>query len=125
MNLVDSSGWLEYFSDGKNAPFFAPAIEDSERLLVPTICIYEVCKRIMIQRGENAALIHIGDMHHGKIIDFNTSIALVAAKLSWDFKIAMADSIVLATAQTYHATLWTQDSDFIDFEDVKFIEKVV
>ena len=123
MNVVDSSGWLEYFADGENASFFASVIEDTQRLIVPTICIYEVFKRLMGQRGENAALVNIGDMHQGRIADLTTPIALQAAKLSSDLKIAMADSIMLATARTFQATLWTQDADFEGIEGVEYIKR--
>jgi len=124
MNIVDSSGWLEYFSNSKNASFFAPALEDTDKLIVPTICIYEVFKRIMGQKGENTALVHIGDMHQGRIVDLTTSIALEAAKISADLKISMADSIILATARAYSAILWTQDADFKEIDGVEYIEKV-
>jgi predicted nucleic acid-binding protein len=123
MNIVDSSGWLEYFAEGDNASFFAPIIEDTERLIVPVICIYEVFKRLITQRGENTALVHIGDMHQGQIADLTDSIALQAAKISTEQKIAMADSIILATARAYNATLWTQDADFEDISEVQYIEK--
>ena len=123
MNVVDSSGWLEYFADGANASFFAPTIEDTEHLIVPTICVYEVFKRLMGQRGEDAALVAIGDMYQGQIVDLTAPIALGAAKLSVELKIAMADSLVLATAHAYKATLWTQDADFEGVEGVKFIKK--
>ena len=123
MNIVDSSGWLEYFAEGANASFFAPAIEDTERLIVPVICLYEVFKRLMAQRGENTALVNIGDMHQGQIAELSAPIALQAAKLSTDFKIAMADSIILATARAFDATLWTQDADFKGIEGVEYIEK--
>jgi len=123
MNIVDSSGWLEYFADKENAAFFAPAIEDIENLLVPTICIYEVFKRLIGQRGENTALVNIGDMHQGQIIDLTAPIAIQAAKISTDLKLAMADSILLATSRANNATLWTQDADFKDIEGVEYIEK--
>jgi predicted nucleic acid-binding protein len=123
MNIVDSSGWLEYFAGGENTPFFAPAIEDTAQLIVPVICLYEVFKRLMVQRGENTALVNIGDMHQGQIAELTSSIALQAAKLSVDQKIAMADSIILATALAYDAVLWTQDADFEGIEGVKYIEK--
>ncbi|MGD9091367.1 MAG: type II toxin-antitoxin system VapC family toxin [Anaerolineales bacterium] len=123
MNIVDSSGWLEYFADEENATFFASAIEDLENLLVPTICIYEVFKRLIGQRGENTALLNIGDMHQGQIIDLTVPIALQAAKISTDLEIAMADSILLATAHTHNATIWTQDADFKGIQGVKYIEK--
>ena len=124
MNVVDSSGWLEYFSDGENASFFAPAIEDTERLIVPVICLYEVFKRLMAQRGENTALVSIGDMHHGQVAELTAPIALQAAKISTESKMAMADSIILATARAYEATLWTQGADFAGIDNVKYIEKL-
>lgn len=123
MNIVDSSGWLEYFGDGENAFFFAPVIEDTDQLIVPVICLYEVFKRLMAQLGENGALVNVGDMHQGKITELTAPIALQAAKLSTDLKTAMADSIILATARAYNAALWTQDVDFKDIEGVKYIEK--
>ena len=123
MNIVDSSGWLEYFADGDNADFFAPAIEDTKNLLVPVICIYEVFKRIRQQSGGNEAQQHIGDMKLGTVIDINESIALSAAKISHDLKLPMADSLILASARANNAILWTQDEHFKDIEGVKFIEK--
>ncbi len=123
MNIVDSSGWLEYFADGDNADFFAPAIEDTKNLLVPVICIYEVFKRIRQQSGVNEAQQHIGDMKLGTVIDINESIALSAAKISHDLKLPMADSLILASARANNAILWTQDEHFKDIEGVKFIEK--
>jgi predicted nucleic acid-binding protein len=123
MNIVDSSGWLEYFADGENASFFAPAIEDTRRLIVPVICIFEVFKRLMVHCGENTALVHIGDMYHGQVADLTTSIALQAAKISTELNIAMADSIILATARAFNATLWTQDADFAGIDSVKYCKK--
>lgn len=123
MNIVDSSGWLEYFAEGNNANFFAPAIEDTRNLLVPVICIYEVFKRVLQQSGINAAQTNIGDMKLGKIIELDESLALSAAKLSADLKLPMADSIILATARANTATLWTQDEHFKDMDRVKYIEK--
>jgi predicted nucleic acid-binding protein len=123
MNVIDSSGWLEYFADGGNADFFASAIEDTNNLLVPVICIYEVFKRILQQNGTNEAQQHIGDMKLGKIIELDESLALSAAILSADLKLPMADSLILATARANNATLWTQDEHFKDLDGVKYIEK--
>ncbi len=123
MNVVDSSGWLEYFADGDNADFFAPAIEDTKNLLVPVICIYEVFKRIRQQSGITEAQQHIGDMKLGQIIELDESLALSAAKISTDLKLPMADSLILATARAHNATLWTQDEHFKDLDGVKYIEK--
>jgi toxin FitB len=123
MNVVDSSGWLEYFADGSNAGFFAPAIEDTKTLLVPVICIYEVFKRILQQSGVIEAQQHIGDMKLGQIIELNESLALSAAKLSVDLKLPMADSLILATARANLAMFWTQDEHFKDLDGVKYIRK--
>ena len=123
MNIVDSSGWLEYFAEDKNADFFAPAIENTPELIVPTISIYEVFKRIRQQRDESEALNAIAQMREGKVVDLDTTIALSAANLSISLKLPMADSVMLATARFYDATLWTQDAHFRVLEGVKYIEK--
>ena len=123
MNLVDSSGWLEYFASGSNADFFAPVVQEIDSLVVPTICMYEVFKRLLIQRGEEAALQVVGIMSLGKISDLNQEIAINAARISNELKIAMANSIILVTARAYNATLWTQDIDFNNIEGVEYIEK--
>jgi len=113
MNIVDSSGWLEYFANGLNADFFAPAIENISQLIVPVISIYEVFKRVLQQKGEGDALQAIAVMCQGKVIELDTRLALSAARISVELGMPMADSTMLATAQTYNATLWTQDEDFI------------
>lgn len=123
MNVVDSSGWLEYFEDSANADFFASAIEDTEHLLVPVICVYEVFKRIMQQRGVTVARANVSDMHEGQIVELNVSLAMSAATLSTELKLAMADSIILATAREYQAILWTQDEHFKGLDGVRYIEK--
>ena len=123
MNVVDSSGWLEYFADGPHAGFFAQAIQDLEHLLVPTLCVFEVFKSIMQQRDEGEALQAIAVMQQGNVVDFNSALALDAARLSLELKIPMADSIILATLRSYGATLWTLDKDFKDIGGVKYIER--
>jgi predicted nucleic acid-binding protein len=123
MNIVDSSGWLEYFADSPQADFFTPAIEDSAQLLVPVICIYEVFKRIASQRGLNIAQTSIADMYHGKLVNIDDSLALSAAQISWETKLPMADSFILATARAYQATLWTQDEHFKGMEGVQYIAR--
>ena len=123
MNVVDSSGWLEYFAGGTNASYFAPAIQATETLVVPTSCMYEVVKRLLNQSGEEEALQAIGVMSLGILADLNREIAVQAASISSDLKIAMADSVILATTRAYQATLWTQDADFKDIEGVQYIEK--
>jgi predicted nucleic acid-binding protein len=123
MNVVDSSGWLEYFADGPNADFFAPAIEAVTDLMVPTLSLYEVFKRVLQQRGEGDALQAVAVMIQGQVIDLDMDLALSAAKVSSELKLPMVDSVMLATAQAQDATLWTQDADFEGIAGVQFIAK--
>lgn len=123
MNLVDSSGWLEYLADGPNAEFFAPPIEDTGRLIVPTISVLEVFKRVLQQRSENEALRAVALMRQGKVVDLDADLALSAAKLGREHGLPLADSVILATARKFGATVWTQDSDFEDLEGVRYIAK--
>ncbi len=123
MNVIDSSGWLEYFADGPNAEKFASGIQNHRGLVVPTLSIYEVFKRVLQQRSETDALRAVALMQQGRVVDLNTSIALLAAKLSTELKLPMADSIMLATAREFQATLWTQDADFEGIEGVNYFSK--
>jgi predicted nucleic acid-binding protein len=123
VNVVDSSAWLEYFTGGPNSGYFAAAIEDQKRLIVPSICLYEVFKLILRQSGKKEALEKIAAMRQAKVVDLTTSLALQAASISLKHKLAMADSIVLATAQAHRATLWTQDADFRTLPSIKFRQK--
>ena len=123
MNVVDSSGWLAYLSRGTNKDFFAPVIQETDSLIVPTVCMYEVFKCLLVQRGEEEALQAVGIMSLGRIADLNQEIAVNAAYISSELKIAMADSIILATARSLNATLWTQDVDFAGIEGVEYIGK--
>ena len=122
MNVVDSSGWLEFFADGPNASVFAPVIQKPGDLIVPTISLYEVFKRVFQQRDETQALQAVALMEQGLLVDLSASLALSAAKVSSDLRLPMADSIMLATAREYDATLWTQDTDFRDVEGVRFVQ---
>lgn len=123
MNLVDSSGWLSYFANDSNAHHFAPVIQATDQLLVPTICIYEVFKRVLAQRGEEAALQVTAVMSLGTVTELTQEIAINAAQISLTHKLAMADSIILATARLNKATLWTQDADFAGLEGVRYVPK--
>lgn len=121
MNVVDSSGWLEYVASGKNAGFFSRAIEDTSRLIVPTLSLFEVFKRVLQQRGEPSALQVVALMHQGRVVSLDTTLALAAARLSAAERLPLADSVMLATARACGATLWTQDSDFEGREGVRFV----
>ena len=123
MNVVDSSGWIEYFTRGANAPFFIPPLRDSRNLLVPSICIYEVFKRLLTELDEDAALLAVGWMSQGQEVALERNIALEAARLSRELKLAMADSVILATARAHRATLWTQDAHFKGMDGVNYVEK--
>lgn len=123
MNVVDSSGWLEYFAEGPNAGFFAKAIEKTNELVVPTVSIYEVFKRVLQQRGEGDALQAVATMRQGRIVDLSEAIALAAARVSLQVGLPMADSIMLASASACEATLWTQDADFKDVPGVRYVAK--
>jgi predicted nucleic acid-binding protein len=124
MNLVDSCGWLEYFADGPNADFYAAAIEDTGSLIVPTICLLEVFKRVFQQRGEDAALQAAAAMHQGLIVPLDASIALKAARISIDRQLPLADSVIVATARTFLGIIWTQDIHFKGLEGVRYTEKI-
>lgn len=123
MNVVDSSGWLEFFADGPNAEFFAPAIKNIGELLVPTISIYEVFKRVLQQVDEEHALEAVALMMAGRQVPLDVTVALAAAKLSDELKLPIADSIMLATAQLNAAILWTQDADFAAIDGVMYTPK--
>ena len=121
MNVVDSSGWLEYFAAGPNADFFATAVEAVEELIVPAVSLYEVFKRVSQQRGEGDALQAVALMQQGLVAELSSPIALEAARISAQLGLPMADSIILVTARTHQATLWTQDFDFQGVEGVRYV----
>jgi predicted nucleic acid-binding protein len=123
MNVVDSSAWLEYFADGPNAAVFAKPIEATRSLLVPTLSLFEVFKRVSEQRSEDDALRAIAVMEQGKIVDLDRATALEAARLAIEHRIAMADSVMLATALRHRAMLWTQDADFDGLPGTKYYAK--
>ena len=118
-NVVDSSGWLEYFSDSDRADYFEEAILDQENLVVPVITLCEVFKKVLRERGENQALQVASQMQIGKVVDLDVSLALAAGKHS----LPLADSIIYTTALHYRATLWTQDKHFADLPYVKYFAK--
>ena len=123
MNVVDSSGWVEYFSKGPNARYFLPAIQDTQNLLVPTICLYEVFKKVLSQFDEETALQALSVMTLGQVAELDRDLAIDAALVSTEMKLAMADAIIFATARANDATLWTQDEHFKGLPGVKFVER--
>jgi predicted nucleic acid-binding protein len=123
MNVVASSAWLEYFADGPNAKHFAKPIEIPDELLVPSITLLEVFKRISQQRDEATALQYVAVMRQSAVVELDAALALRAAALGLRHKLPLADSIIYATAQAAAATVWTQDSDFEGLPGVKFWRK--
>ena len=123
MNVVDSSAWLEFFADGPNARIFAEPLEQADLLLVPSVCLYEMFKTVLRQRGEPAALQAVALMRQGCVVELTERIALLAAELSLQEKLPMADSIILATARLHDAHIWTQDADFEGLENVTYVVK--
>jgi predicted nucleic acid-binding protein len=120
VNVVDSSAWLEYFSDGPNAAYFAKPIENTKELLVPSLSLYEVYKRVLQQRGDSDALQVIAVMQQGRLVDLDGNLALQAARLSRAHGLPLADSVMLATARAFDAVFWTQGADFKDLPGVQF-----
>lgn len=120
MNVVDSSAWLEYLAGGANAGEFAPAIQDAEALVVPSIVIYEVFKRVAFQRGTDEALEVAALLLQGEVVDLDADLAIAAADLSLEEDLPMADAVILATTRAREAILWTQDSDFDGMADVEY-----
>lgn len=120
MNVVDSSGWIEYFFAGRNMSFFSPPVEDTGNLLVPVVCLFEVFKKVQQVADEARALLAVAHMKQGRIVPLTEEIALKAAVVSLKHKLPLADSLVYATAQMEGATLLTQDEDFNGLPGVNY-----
>jgi predicted nucleic acid-binding protein len=123
MNLVDSSAWLAYFAGEKNADFFATPIQDAELLIVPTVCLYEVFKVILRERGEDDAFQAVAAMQQGTVVDLTAELALEAAAVGQEERLAFADSIIYAVARANNAVIWTQDDHFSGKPNVRFRSK--
>jgi predicted nucleic acid-binding protein len=122
VNVVDSSGWIEYLAGGPNASFFGRPIEGNEPLLVPSLSLFEVYRHMLRHIGRDDALNVVAAMRRGTIVDLDDRLALEAAELSAESRLAMADSILLATARAHDADFWTQDADFEGIEGVQYRE---
>jgi toxin FitB len=121
-NLItlDSSCWLEYFMDSERAPLYAPAVANTEQLIVPLITVYEVYKKLRRELSDSVAREAIGLMRQGELVEADLTITLAAAAHT---ELAMADSLIYATAQHHHAVVWTQDAYFEKLPGVKFFRK--
>jgi len=123
MNIVDTCGWLEYIADSVNAVNFEKAILNTTELIIPSVVLYEVFKKILNDYNEDKALLITAHMKLGKVIDLDESLAIYAAKISIEKKLPMADSIIYATAERYGAVLYTQDDHFSKLNGVKYFKK--
>ena len=123
MNIVDSSGWLAYFADEPSAKHFQIPLQDIELLVVPSITIYEVSKVVLRESGENEALQAVAAMQKGSVVALTTRLAIAASRISLQYRLPMADSIILATAMDSNATIWTQDMHFENIPGVNYFQK--
>lgn len=123
MNIVDSSGWLAYFADEPSAKHFQIPLQDIESLVVPSITIYEVSKVVLRESGENEALQAVAVMQKGSVVALTTRLAIAASRISLQYKLPMADSIIFATAMDSNATIWTQDIHFENIPGVNYFQK--
>ena len=122
MNLVDTSGWIEYFFEGNNASYFSEPIEHTVDLIVPVVCLYEVFKKVNQVADEAKALQAVAQMKQGQVIELTQEIALKAALISLKHNLPVADSFIYATGQLEKAVIWTQDEDFRGLPAVRFKE---
>ena len=123
MNVVDSSCWFEYFAGSSVGDAVSPVLEDLENLIVPSITIYEVFKKLLIETDEDRALLAVAHMKQGRLIELDGDLSIYAAKIGKDFKLAMADSIIYATSLKFSCRLWTQDKHFKGLSGVEYFPK--
>jgi len=123
VNVVDSSAWLEFLADSERADLYEEPILDTGRLLVPVICLYEVFRVTSRQRSEVEALKAVATMRQGRVIEFSADLAVLAARLSLEHSLPMADASILATAYSEEAELWTQDADFEGLPGVRYFPR--
>jgi toxin FitB len=123
MNVVDSSGWIEYFFDSPRADLFAAAIEDVTKLLVPVVSIYEVHKVLSRKLPAGTVLSCLDVMRQGRVLDLTDRRAVASADIAVKHKLAMADAVIYSMVREFDGTLWTQDVDYDGLDGVKFFEK--
>jgi len=123
MNVVDSSGWIEFFTAGASGPLFKPVIEQRDQLLVPAINIYEVHKVLSRKLPAGAVQSCLDVMRQGRVLDLTDRRAIAAADMAGKHKLAMADAVIYSMSREFDATLWTQDVDYDGLVGVKFFEK--
>jgi toxin FitB len=119
--LLDSSGWIEFFTGGPLAERYAPYLTSRHQLITPTVVLYEVYKKIKRERGEETALLFAGRLSATQVVQLTESIALLAADVSLRHGLAMADAIVYATAQDQEAEVVTGDADLKNLPGVVYV----
>jgi predicted nucleic acid-binding protein len=123
VKLVDSSGWLEFFTDGPLAEQYASHLTDLDDIFTPTLVLYEVYKRIRRERGEEEALTAAAQLKKTRLVPLTETVAIRAAEVSLEHRLAMGDAVVYATAILNDAILVTSDSDFAAIPGVVYLEK--
>ena len=123
MNVVDSSGWIEFFKAGANGPLFKPVIEDRAALLVPTIALFEVHKVLSRKLSANVVEQCLDVMRMGRVLDLTDKRAIAASQVAAEHRLAMADAVMYAIAQEFDATFWTQDVDYEGLDGVRYCAK--
>jgi predicted nucleic acid-binding protein len=123
MNVVDSSGWIEFFTAGASGLLFKPVIEQRDQLLVPAINIYEVYKILSRKLPAGAVQSCLDVMRQGRVLDLTDRRAVAAADIAVKHKLAMADAVIYSMAREFDGTLWTQDVDYKGLAGVRYFEK--
>ena len=124
MNIIDSSCWIEYLMDTEIGANVAPIIENAAELLVPTITLYEVYKKLLAEKSEEYALDVVSYMQTGRVIELNAGLSFSAARISRKYKLPMADSIIYASAQRYSAVIFSCDKHFKDIPGIQYFPKI-
>jgi len=121
--VVDSSGWIEVFTDGPSAGVFLQVMEDEDRLVVPSITIFEVFQWILREHSEADAIQASAVMQRGLVVQLDPMAAIAAAQLSHTLRLPMADGVILTTARQHQARLYSMDADFQGLSDVELVQK--
>jgi len=123
MNVVDSSGWVEFFRAGPNGPVFKAVIEDRRHLLVPSLSLFEVHRVLSRKVPDDVVTRCLDVMRLGRVLDLTDARAVAAARVARQHNLAMADAVMLSLAQEFDATFWTQDVDYQGLPGVRYFPK--
>jgi len=122
-NIVDSSGWIEFFLAGSNGPVFKPVIEQRQALLVPTIALFEVHRVLSRKLPPDVVKACLDVMRLGRLLDITAARAVAGADASLRHKLAMGDALMYSLALEHTATFWTQDVDYQGLPGVQYFAK--